>query len=122
MKFFQDKKAYEPPTDYKVIFEAFCLGHFIAVLEFTSSVCKFIGVEESEVSPINHTPKEIKKLIRDKLKAIAHLKRVALGKCELCHTFLSGTQFIVTCITAAERWIYCHPITSYQFALSAVFQ
>ena len=61
-------------------------------------------MEVSKVSPTNHTLKEIKKLIRDKLKAIAHLKkRVALGKCELCHTFLSGTQFIVICITAAYR-------------------
>ena len=96
MKFFQDKKAYEPPIDYKVIFEAFCLGNFITVLEFISSVCEFIRVEESEVSPINHTLTEIKKLIRDTLKAIAHLKRAAHGKCELCNCRIASNNFHVS--------------------------
>ena len=96
VKFFQNKEAYEPPTDYKLLFEAFCLGHFLTVFEFTSVLCEFIGVDDSKVSPMNLSPKEIKKLIRDRLKAIAHYKRVAGGKCKICHGWLSGTDFTLT--------------------------
>ena len=41
VKFFQDKEGYSPPNDYKLVFEAFCLGHFLTVFEFTTALCQF---------------------------------------------------------------------------------
>ena len=96
VKFFKDKEAYKPPTDYKLVFEAFCLGRYLVVFEFTTALFQFFGVDESKLSPTYLSLKEIKKLFRDKSKSIAHYKRVAGGKCELCHMWLTGTCFTVT--------------------------
>jgi hypothetical protein len=37
-EFFQDEEEYKPPTDYKLVFEAFCLRHFLSVFEFIAII------------------------------------------------------------------------------------
>ena len=39
VKFFENKEEYKPPLDHKLIFEAYFLGNFLAVLEFITVLC-----------------------------------------------------------------------------------
>ena len=88
--------------DYKLVFEA-CLGHYLAILEFTAVLCLFFGVDESKLPPTKGNQETFKS------KSIDHHKRVVGGKCELCHMWLAGTRFSVT--PCCNKHIHEHYLT-----------
>ena len=105
IKFTEDEDAYVPPSDEKMFFETFCLAHYMAYSEMTSCLCE-TNCSPLELSRVHNSSKEIKRLIRNKLRTIAQLEKVKNGKCAICDQWVSNSPLPTSTTPCCDKMVH----------------
>ena len=106
----------------------------MAYSEMTACLCKTINCSPLEMSRVDNSSREIKRLIHSKLRTIAHLEKAKSGKCMIYEQWISNSPLLTSitpcyfkvvneaCWNDPYEYLCCHEPVNFLASMPCVEQ